>query len=79
MWVAYRLSCRGDVSPSELKIIMHEGTRKYAIRGEGRLKVGKVLQPGGGVSASDDFKNATVPFTQYARGLWNKYVLETMP
>jgi hypothetical protein len=79
VWVAYRLSCRGDVSPSELKIIMHEGTRKYAIRGEGRLKVGKVLQPGGGVSASDDFKNATVPFTQYARGLWNKYVIETMP
>lgn len=79
VWVVYRLSCRGDVSPSELKIIMHEGVKKYAIRGEGRLKVANVLQPDGGVINSDDFKKGPVPFLQYARGMWNKYVIETMP
>jgi hypothetical protein len=29
----YILSCRSDISPSTLKLIMHEGTAKYAIRG----------------------------------------------
>jgi hypothetical protein len=57
---------------------MHEGTKKYAIRGEGRLKIGKALQPDGGVITSDDFKKGPVPFLQYARGMWNKYVIETM-
>jgi hypothetical protein len=31
--VAYRTSCRTDVSPSDMKIIMHEGSKKYALRG----------------------------------------------
>jgi len=29
----YFLSCRSDVSPSRLKLIMHEGQKKFAIRG----------------------------------------------
>lgn len=29
----YFLSCRSDVSPSRLKLIMHEGQNKFAIRG----------------------------------------------
>ncbi|WP_374951860.1 M949_RS01915 family surface polysaccharide biosynthesis protein [Mucilaginibacter sp.] len=39
VWVAYRLRCRGDVSPNELKIIMHEGATKYAQRGIGKLRL----------------------------------------
>lgn len=31
--VAYKLSCRSDVSPDEMKVIMHEGSMKYALRG----------------------------------------------
>jgi len=31
--VVYGLSCRSDVSPSDMKLIMHEGTKKYALRG----------------------------------------------
>jgi len=78
VWVAYRLSCRGDVSPSDLKIIMHEGTTKYAKRGIGKIKVGNAIQHDGGVITSDEFKKATVEFKQYAGKLWNQYVLETM-
>ena len=78
VWVAYRLSCRGDISPSDLKIIMHEGTTKYAQRGIGKIKVGKSVQHDGGEITSNDFKNAPVSFKQYAGKLWNKYVLETM-
>jgi hypothetical protein len=31
--VQYRLVCRGDVSPADMKLIMHEDTVKYALRG----------------------------------------------
>jgi hypothetical protein len=29
----YKLACRGDVSPAEMKLIMHEDSVKYALRG----------------------------------------------
>ena len=32
----YTLSCRSDVSPARLKLILHEGKAKYAIRGTTR-------------------------------------------
>jgi hypothetical protein len=32
--VLYRLACRGDVSPAQLKLIMREGKMKYALRGQ---------------------------------------------
>ena len=31
--VQYKTGCRGDVSPSYMKLIMHEDTMKYALRG----------------------------------------------
>jgi hypothetical protein len=78
VWVAYRLSCKGDVSPNDLKIIMHEGTTKYAKRGVGKIKVGGKLQPDGGEITSDEFKKAPVLFKQQADQLWKKYVLEAI-
>jgi hypothetical protein len=78
VWVAYRLACSGDISPSELKIIMHEGITKYAKRGIGKIKIGNSVQPDGGEIASDEFKQAPISFKQYAGRLWNKYVLEVL-
>ncbi|KAA9331482.1 hypothetical protein F0P96_14670 [Hymenobacter busanensis] len=31
--LVYKLTCRSDVSPSQMKLIMHEGPAKYALRG----------------------------------------------
>ena len=31
--VVYALGCRGDVSPDDLKLVMHESAAKYALRG----------------------------------------------
>ncbi len=31
--IQYRIACRSDVSPASLKLIMHEGNQKYALRG----------------------------------------------
>ena len=76
VWIAYRLACNGDISPSELKVVMHEGTTKYAKRGVGKIKIGNAIQPDGGEITSDEFKKAPVSFKQYASKLWNKYVME---
>jgi hypothetical protein len=31
--IQYKLACRSDVSPAQMKLIMHEGESKYALRG----------------------------------------------
>lgn len=31
--VLYAMGCRGDVSPDDMKLVMHEGATKYALRG----------------------------------------------
>ena len=36
--VQYKLACRSDVSPSQMKLIMHEDSVKYALRGTMWLK-----------------------------------------
>jgi hypothetical protein len=76
VWVAYRLACNGDISPSELKVVMHEETTKYAKHGIGKIKIGNAIQPDGGEVMSDDFKKAPIAFRQYASKLWSKYLLE---
>ncbi|HVD97443.1 MAG TPA: hypothetical protein VNB90_04505 [Cytophagaceae bacterium] len=37
-FIIYRLSCRGDISPSTMKVIEHEGKNKYALRGRMYVK-----------------------------------------
>ncbi|MBI5856292.1 MAG: hypothetical protein HZB42_01475 [Sphingobacteriales bacterium] len=36
--VQYRLACRSDVSPAEMKLIMYEGADKYILQGLGWIK-----------------------------------------
>lgn len=36
--IQYRLACRSDVSPAEMKLIMHEGSEKYFLQGLSWLK-----------------------------------------
>ena len=38
---AYELSCGSDVSPNDLKVILHEGEQKYALRGRTRVQTGE--------------------------------------
>lgn len=67
-WVSYRISCRGDVSPSTLKVIGYEGAKKYALRGSSRLKLGDSSE-GGDYQADAAFKSAPL-LQEYARQLW---------
>lgn len=72
----YRMSCKGDVSPDDLKLMMHEGKDKYALRGMTELKYkvdGKTTLEGGEYKADASFEKAPKGFLDYAKKQWDKY------
>jgi len=70
--MVYALSCKGDVSPNEKKLILYEGTQKYAIRGE-ELMVLQKDTIGGSWNADASFSKAPKAFLQYAVAHWQKF------
>ncbi|RZK53732.1 MAG: hypothetical protein EOO59_12150, partial [Hymenobacter sp.] len=66
VWLVYRTTCRGDVSPSTQKIIMHEGSRKYAVRGTSRIALGNGQHDGGTYTLDAAWQAAPVAFRQQA-------------
>lgn len=73
----YLLSCRGDVSPEGLKLIMHEGDKKFAIRGETKIKIKSTgEQYGGKMTVDKSFDDAPKSFLDYAIEQWRKYQLQ---
>ncbi len=71
----YLLACRGDVSPETMKLIMHEGSSKYAIRGTTRISLqGETY--GGETNIDKSFDGAPQGFLDYAKGEWNKRQLQ---
>ncbi|MDB5269397.1 MAG: hypothetical protein JWP58_2437 [Hymenobacter sp.] len=78
VWVVYRTTCRGDVSPSTQKIIMREGGQKYAMRGSSRIAIGAGRYDGGEFSMDAALEKAPVAFRQYAVQLWKRRVGETL-
>lgn len=77
VWLMYKNSCQGDVSPVPAKIILYEGNRKYALRGETRVKISATTTAGGQYVLDANFKNGNPLFRQYADRLWKQYKNET--
>jgi hypothetical protein len=73
IWVMYENQCTSDVSPAPTKIIMYEGTKKYAVRGENRIQVSEKYFAGGKYSLDESFKQGPLVFRQYATTLWEKH------
>ncbi len=78
VWLVYRTTCRGDVSPSTQKIIMHEGPRKYAVRGSSRLATGGGTFDGGAYTFDAAWQGAPAAFCQHAAKLWLQHRDEKM-
>ena len=72
VWLVYYIGCRGDISPDTMKIIMYEGNKKYALRGETYLAFDGT-EMGGKYKADPAFDAAPAAFRQYADKLWQKY------
>ena len=73
VWLVYRTTCRGDVSPSTQKIIMYEGPRKYAVRGSSRLVLGGGKYDGGTYTLDAAWQAAPAAFRQHAAQLWQQH------
>jgi len=76
VWLTYIEACKGDVSPSDMKVIMHEGAKKFAMRGTTRVKVNATGYVGGDYKFDEAFKTAPQSFRDYALQLWKKNVKE---
>lgn len=74
----YRMSCKGDVSPDDMKLLMHENETKYAIRGNMKLTIKGEGTYGGEMKVDPAFNNAPKEFLDYAKERWNKNNEETM-
>ena len=91
--MVYSLTCRGDVSADELKVIMRENNNKYGLRGytvdpingENGVKPCCILEEElypmdmyGKYENENDFKKAPKNFLEYAKNLWIKYRAENV-
>lgn len=82
IWLMYKTTCHGDVSPCDMKIIMYEGNQKYAMRGESRVQVG-ILDNGekqflgGEYKLDENFKKGPKVFKEFAQKLWKDNLIET--
>ena len=72
IWTGYTYYCKGDVSPSDLKIIMYEGRKKHAMRGETLLEMDGRFDGGEGKMDSA-FLEAPKAFRDQAKKLWSQW------
>ncbi len=72
----YKLACRGDVSPSTLKLIMHENDTKYALRGDMLVRINGYNE-GGNYKVDKSFDTAPDAFLDFAKSQWMEFRLET--
>ncbi|MBK7375584.1 MAG: hypothetical protein IPJ02_08520 [Chitinophagaceae bacterium] len=77
VWIMYKVSCQGDVSPIPMKIVMYQDNKKFAVRGTTRVKVSANEYMGGEFTLDEAFKNAPAEFRQYAEKLWKQNKVET--
>ena len=70
----YRLSCKGDVSPDEKKMIMYEGLTKYAIRGYTIIQIGDGRE-GGQKNIDPSFNKAPKALLDHANKRWEMFGL----
>jgi len=77
VWIMYKNSCRGDVSPAPMKIIMYQDDKKFAVRGTNKVQHSANQYDGGAFTFDDAFKKAPAEFRQYAERLWKQHEVET--
>lgn len=76
VWVMYKLTCRSDVSPCDMKIIMYEDQTKHAMRGQNKVPAGNNTFFGGEYKFDEAFNTAPKKFRDFALKLWNENSLE---
>ncbi|MES2517521.1 MAG: hypothetical protein V4585_05415 [Bacteroidota bacterium] len=76
IWLMYKTVCHGDVSPSDMKIIMYQGQQKFAVRGKNKVKLSDKESYGGEYKFDPAFNNGPKAFIEFAKNLWNKNIMQ---
>lgn len=81
IWVMYKTVCHGDVSPSDMKIIMYQRTQKFAIRGQNKVfdgtdEKGKKHYSGGDYTIDKAFTEGPAAFLIFAKTMWKKNIMQ---
>jgi hypothetical protein len=81
IWLMYKTVCHGDVSPCDMKIIMYHGQQKFAMRGQNKVVVGidekgSKSYMGGEYKLDQAFVNGPKEFTEFARQLWKRNIMQ---
>lgn len=76
IWIMYKTVCHGDVSPSDMKIIMYQGKQKFAMRGENKVRISKKESVGGKYTFDKAFNEAPKEFRNFAINLWNTNIFQ---
>lgn len=80
VWMMYKLSCRTEAFPTDLKIIMYEGKTKHAMRGktDTRVIAGICESTGecGKYKMDDNLRKAKPVIKNYAKKLWVEHMGE---
>jgi len=76
IWMIYKTYCKGDVSPSTMKLIMYEGKQKYAMRGSSKVRVSVKDFAGGEYKFDKAFEASTSAIKKFAQQLWKKFVVD---
>ena len=70
VWTGYTFGCAGASGPADLKIVMHEGEKRYAMHGKtSTVSASGALQGGEGVM-DQSFKDGPSAFRSFAAKLW---------
>lgn len=71
IWTMYSMTCTSDISPSEMKIIMHEGKQKFALRGNSIVNPGTV-EIGGDYKLDENFEKSSTEIKKFALKMWKE-------
>lgn len=74
----YKMSCKGDVSADDMKLIMHEDKNKYAIRGTMNLMMNGQELEKGRMKVDPSFDDAPETFLEFAKDHWSKFRTENI-
>ncbi len=76
VWIMYKTACHGDVSPCDMKIMMHQGQQKFAMRGKNRVKLSAKETYGGDYKFDKAFTDGPIEFREFAKRLWSKNIMQ---
>jgi hypothetical protein len=76
VWIMYKNSCYGDVSPISMSLVMYQGQAKHVMSGTTRVRPSRVEVSGGEYRFDSNFLSLPRVFRERAKKKWRAHVTE---